>query len=125
MTKLIITKKTPVVEKEEEEYNPEDITEEDEKKAKCEMCSEIGNCNHNFWLVLDNPDERLVFGLCGECDPPEDEEDEEEEEEERDWWLAHHGKIEFMTATEKVVEEIGADEWGAIDSFVDNRKVEE
>ena len=63
---------------EEEKYNFEDITEEDEKKAKCEMCSEIGNCNHNFWLVLDKPDERLVFGLCGECDPPEDEEEEED-----------------------------------------------
>ena len=61
---------------EEEKYNFEDITEEDEKKAKCEMCSEIGNCNHNFWLVLDKPDERLVFGLCGECDPPEDEEED-------------------------------------------------
>ena len=49
----------------------------------------------------------------------------EVEVERKDWWLAHNGNIEFITATEAEVEEMGADEWGAIRSFTDKRKKEE
>mgnify|MGYP003652155479 CR=1 FL=1 len=48
-----------------------------------------------------------------------------EEVERKDWWLAHNGNIEFITATEAAVEEMGADEWGAIRSFTDKRKKED
>ena len=53
----------------------ETITEEDEKNAKCELCGVVGISNHNFWLDLDKllKGERLCYGLCGECDPPEEE----------------------------------------------------
>tara|TARA_R110000868_G_scaffold397090_1_gene669633 strand:- start:47 stop:574 length:528 start_codon:yes stop_codon:yes gene_type:complete len=133
MSKLIITKRTPVVEKEEEVERCEECgasaSSEDCDCVFCCVCGEV-----NMTALTDN-----MKDTCDDCE----EEDEKtykcsdcnawvkptesccgEEEEERDWWLAHRGKIEFMTATEKVVEEIGADEWGAIDSFVDNRKVE-
>ena len=39
--------------------------------------------------------------------------------------MAHNGNIEFITATEAAVEEMGADEWGAIRSFTDKRKKED
>lgn len=39
-----------------------------------------------------------------------------------DWWVAHHGNIEFITATQEEVEEIGADEWGSLNSFIDRRQ---
>ena len=48
--------------------------------------------------------------------------DKKTEDEKKDWWMAHNGRIEFVTATEKEVEEEGADEWGAIRHFVDKRE---
>tara|TARA_R110000787_G_scaffold212424_1_gene322119 strand:+ start:105 stop:815 length:711 start_codon:yes stop_codon:yes gene_type:complete len=171
MSKLIITKKTPVVEKEEGEdpYLCVDCGKDFKWKSGTSSAGagvnsyHCGSCGEKAWAWFNKQEEEeedlnqcevcdtktkttiktygcMDMSLCKNC-----EEEEEktykcsdcdawvkptesccgEEEEERDWWVAHHGKIEFMTATEKVVEEIGADEWGAIDSFVDNRKVEE
>jgi len=48
------------------------ITEKDESNAKCEVCWGVGICNHNFWINVSDG-RREVFGMCGECDPPEDE----------------------------------------------------
>ncbi len=54
------------------------ITKKDEKNAECESCGEIGEVNHNFWLVLEGlaKGDRKCYGLCGTCDPPEEEEEE-------------------------------------------------
>ena len=53
-----------------------------------------------------------------------EEEEEKDEEEEGDWWIAHNGNIEFITSTLTKVENMGADEWGLIRSFTDNREKE-
>mgnify|MGYP003646488280 CR=1 FL=1 len=155
MSKLIITKRTPVVEKEEDPYLCVDCGKDFKWKSGTSSAGagvnsyHCGSCGEKAWAWFNKQEEEEDLNQCEVCDTKtkttiktygcekawawfnkqeeeEEEEDEVEDEgEERDWWLAHHGKIEFMTATEKVVEEIGADEWGAIDSFVDNRKVEE
>ena len=50
---------------------------------------------------------------------------EEECDEKQEWWYANGGTMTFITATEAEIEEIDADEYGALYSFNDERKVEE
>ena len=76
--------------------------EEEEKTYKCSDC--------DTWV---KPSE----SCCGS-------DEEEDEEEEGDWWIAHNGNIEFITSTLTKVENMGADEWGLIRSFTDNREKE-
>jgi hypothetical protein len=102
--------------------------DETEECEKCKIKLRIGCAN--------NPSNHSIFdGCCDDCREEEEEDEMTQHEavefsniqddwndEKKDWWMAHNGRIEFVTATEKEVEEEGADEWGAIRHFVDKRE---
>ena len=50
---------------------------------------------------------------------------QEDDDEKQEWWYANGGTMTFITATEAEIEEIDADEYGALYSFNDERKAEE
>tara|TARA_R110001606_G_scaffold8830_3_gene38764 strand:+ start:1967 stop:2785 length:819 start_codon:yes stop_codon:yes gene_type:complete len=83
---------------------------------------EIGKIQCEDCFLKEKEDEMTQHEAVEFSNIQDDWNDKKTEDEKKDWWMAHNGRIEFVTATEKEVEEEGADEWGAIRHFVDKRE---